>query len=126
MKKLMVAVVVLLLSGASVYAQSCCSSKVKTEVEKKGCCCGQKKIVEAASAVEENVKYVVFKADQMRCGGCAGKVTKTLKANEGVKDVNITLEDKHVKVAYDPEKTDVKGLLKEFAKIEYKVEVLEQ
>jgi len=123
MKKLLIAAVVLMLSASSVYAQSCCSSK-KADDEKKGCCCSQKKSVEASPAQE--VKYVVFKADQMKCGGCAGKVTRTLQANNGVKDVNITLEDKHVKVAYDPKKTNVEGLLAEFAKIEYKVEVLEQ
>lgn len=123
MKKFLILAVVAMLSGASVYAQGCCSSK-KADGEKKGCCCSQKKSVAASVELGDSVQFVTFKADQIKCNGCAGKVVRTLKANEGVKDVTVTLEDKHVKVAYDPKKTDVAGILAEFDKIEYKVEGL--
>lgn len=72
----------------------------------------------------EKTSYITFKADQMKCGGCAAKVTRTLKADKGVKDVTVCLANKSVAVAYDPAKTSEEGLLKDFKTIEYNVEVL--
>lgn len=86
-----------------------------------GCGCGgKKKPVAETAAVTGNV--VKFKADQMHCGGCAGKVKKLLTAADGVNGVEVDLDTKIVAVNYDASKTDADKLQAEFSKINYTVE----
>lgn len=70
---------------------------------------------------DSNVQYVTFQADQMKCGGCAGKVKRNISAEEGVKDVTVCLETKAVAVAYDSTKTSVDKLVDAFKKFDYTV-----
>lgn len=86
-----------------------------------GCGCGGKKkpVAEAVAVTGDVVK---FKADQMHCGGCAGKVKKLLTAVDGVNGVEVDLETKIVAVDYDANKTNADKLQAEFSKINYTVE----
>lgn len=68
---------------------------------------------------EANVEYATYKAPQIKCGGCAGKVTKALTADAGVKDVAINIETKEVAIAYDKTKTNKEQILKDFKAIKY-------
>lgn len=104
--------------GAKKQASSCCGSagcKCSTGTPC-GSSCGSSAAVEGAT--------VSFKAEQMACGGCAAKVKKLLTEVEGVKAVDVTLDDKTVKVVYDAEKVTVDQLKDTFGKINYTVTVL--
>lgn len=104
--------------GAKKQASSCCGSagcKCSTGTPC-GSSCGSSAAVEGAT--------VSFKAEQMACGGCAAKVKKLLTEVEGVKTVDVTLDDKTVKVVYDAEKVTVDQLKDAFGKINYTVTVL--
>lgn len=43
----------------------------------------------------------IFKVSGMTCGGCVSKVTKILKAINGVDEVNVTLANGEAKVQFD-------------------------
>lgn len=116
-------------SKKSEAAGGCCSSK-KTEAAggccgSDGCKCGSKKSEAAggccSSKKSEGDAVAYFKADQMKCGGCAAKVKKNLSADAGVKDVTVDLDSKVVKVSYDSAKTSVAQLVDDFKKFEYSV-----
>lgn len=70
---------------------------------------------------DAKVAYVSFKADQMKCGGCAAKVKKNLSAEAGVKDVTVCLDTKAVSIAYDSSVTSVDKLVDGFKKFDYAV-----
>ena len=70
---------------------------------------------------DDNVAYVLFKADQMTCGGCAAKVKKAISGVKGVKDVNVNLGAKIVGVSYDSKVTNIDGLNAGFKTIDYEV-----
>ena len=56
------------------------------------------------------------------CAGCAKKVTNTIPYEKGVKDVQVDVASKTVKVTFDPTKTNNETLVKAFAKIKIKAE----
>lgn len=68
---------------------------------------------------ESNVEYATYKAPQIKCGGCAGKVKKALSEDAGVKDVAINIQTKEVAIAYDKTKTNKEKLVKDFKSIKY-------
>lgn len=68
---------------------------------------------------DANIEYAAYKAPQMKCGGCAGKVKNALTADAGVKDVAINIETKEVAIAYDKTKTDKSKIVKDFSGIKY-------
>lgn len=68
---------------------------------------------------DSNVEYTAYKAPQMKCGGCAGKVKKALTADAGIKDVAINIETKEVAIAYDKTKTNKDKIVKDFKTIKY-------
>ncbi len=68
---------------------------------------------------DSNVEYTTYKAPQIKCGGCAGKVKKALTADAGVKDVAINIETKEVAIAYDKTKTSKEKIVKDFQAIKY-------
>lgn len=68
---------------------------------------------------EANIEYATYKAPQIKCGGCAGKVKKTLSEDAGVKDVAINIQTKEVAIAYDKTKTNKEKLQKDFQSIKY-------
>ena len=71
---------------------------------------------------DSNVAYVSFKAEQMKCNGCANKVKTNMTAEAGVKDVTVCLETKAVSIAYDSNVTSVAQLVEGFKKFDYTVE----
>ncbi len=68
---------------------------------------------------DANVEYATYKAPQMKCGGCAGKVKNALTADAGVKDIAINIETKEVAIAYDKTKTSKDQIRKDFDSIKY-------
>lgn len=82
-------------------------------------CSGKSASKPAATAVAQGESVAYFKAAAMRCGGCANKVKNAISAVDGVSSVDIDLETKSVKVAYDAAKVDVDGLKDAFHSIEY-------
>ncbi len=68
-----------------------------------------------------SMAYVSFLAEQIKCGGCAGKVYRNIMAEEGVKDVTVCLNTKAVSIAYDASLTDVEKLMAGFKKFDYVV-----
>lgn len=72
-----------------------------------------------APAAGTTVAY--FKAEQMKCGGCAAKVKKNMLAEAGVKDVAVDLGTKVVSITYDPKATDAQKLVEGFKKFDYTV-----
>lgn len=82
------------------------------------CACSNKTKAETSVQVTGNgVAY--FKAAQIRCGGCANKVIKTLRADKGVKDVAVNVETKDVAIAFDKTLTSKEQIIKDFKTIEY-------
>ena len=67
----------------------------------------------------KNIEYATFNASQIRCGGCANKVIKTLRADKGVKDVAVNVETKDVAIAFDKTLTSKEQIIKDFKTIEY-------
>lgn len=70
---------------------------------------------------DADVAYVSFKAEQIKCGGCAAKVKKNIQAEAGVKDITVCLPTKVVSIAYDSKITSVKKLIEGFKKFNYTV-----
>jgi copper chaperone len=48
------------------------------------------------------VSVLEFKVDGMHCGGCSGRLKKTLDATDGVRASHVVLETKQVTVDFDP------------------------
>lgn len=68
---------------------------------------------------DTNIEYTAYKAPQIKCGGCAGKVKKALSEDAGIKDVAINIETKEVAIAYDKTKTSKEKIVKDFKSIKY-------
>ena len=68
---------------------------------------------------DANIEYTAYKAPQMKCGGCAGKVKKALSEDAGIKDVAINIETKEVAIAFDKTKTSKDKIVKDFKTIKY-------
>ncbi len=68
---------------------------------------------------DTNIEYTAYKAPQIKCGGCAGKVKKALSADAGIKDVAINIGTKEVAIAYDKTKTNKEQIVKDFKSIKY-------
>jgi len=65
---------------------------------------------------------VQFKADQIRCGGCANKVKKLMLGIDGVDSANVEMPAKVVTVYYDKAKTSPEAMKEAFKTINYTVE----
>jgi copper ion binding protein len=66
-------------------------------------------------------RTVSFRADQMHCGGCAGKVQKNIGAEVGVISVKADPATKEVKIEYDAQKVTASEIKKDFEKFDYAV-----
>ena len=94
-----------------------------------GCCKkeggmgGCKKAQANANGVDiSKLSKVQFKADQIRCGGCARKVKKLMQGIEGVDSANVEMPAKVVTVYYDKAKTSPEAMKEAFKTINYTVE----
>jgi mercuric ion transport protein len=59
---------------------------------------------------------VTIRVPGMTCAGCAEAVRRELAKQEGVKSVEVSLEEKRIVVTYDPEKVAAKHLLESIAR----------
>lgn len=64
---------------------------------------------------------VTFKTS-IDCHNCEQKVKKNLPFEKGVKDVNVTLDTKEIKIKYRSDKTDKEKLKKAIEKLGYTAE----
>lgn len=83
-------------------------------------------IAHAGAAVKKNEAKTVtttFLAD-IDCDHCAKKIEANIPFEKGVKQVRIDLPSKTVEVTYDPKKNNDEGIIRGFAKIKVKAEVL--
>lgn len=67
------------------------------------------------------MKTVDLTIDGMHCGGCAGTIESLLRAEPGVKAVNISFDDRTARVMFDPEKVDLSALVKAVERAGYQV-----
>ena len=91
--------------------------------KKEGGMGGCKKAQASANGVDiSKLSKVQFKADQIRCGGCARKVKKLMLGIEGVDSANVEMPVKVVTVYYDKAKTSPEAMKEAFKTINYTVE----
>ena len=77
----------------------------------------------AASA--KDIKTVVFTTNPvMHCENCENKIKGNLRFEKGVKSIETNVEEQHVTVKYDADKTDAAKLQKAFSKFGYTAEVV--
>jgi len=69
----------------------------------------------------EEVTFIV----SMSCDGCKQKVEKNISWEKGVKDMEVNLEKKTVKINYDPKKTTEKKLKKAIENLKFTCEKLQ-
>lgn len=67
---------------------------------------------------------VVF-ASNIHCANCSRKVNENLAFEKGVKDLEVSVSDKTIKVSFDPAKTDTVKLKKAINRLGYSAEVRE-
>jgi copper chaperone CopZ len=63
-----------------------------------------------ASAAPPPAKVATLNVEKMTCGGCAISVKVVVKKIDGVKDVNVSYEDKKAVVTYDPRLTSAESI----------------
>lgn len=66
--------------------------------------------VGANSVMAETIKNIQYRVENMRCGGCAKRVTQALTSKDGVSNVSVDMEKKVVTISYDADKISPKGL----------------
>jgi mercuric ion binding protein len=70
----------------------------------------------------EESKTVSYKSS-MHCNGCKSTIMKTLKAENGIQDIEADVETNIVTVKYDPAKTDETKIADKIKKAGYKADV---
>lgn len=71
-------------------------------------------IILGAGSIYAAPKVVKFRAENMTCGGCSGKIKKAVLSTEGVSDFSADLEARVVTITYDDAKvkaTDLKSVI---------------
>jgi copper ion binding protein len=64
-------------------------------------------------------KVVKLRAENMKCGGCSGKIKKTVTAIDGVSDFNADLEKRVVTISYDDAKVNADQLKEAIVALKY-------
>lgn len=70
------------------------------------------------SRPKKELKEVIFKVN-MHCGNCVKKIRENISFEKGVKGLEISLEDKTVKITYDASRTDEARLAEALADLGY-------
>lgn len=78
--------------------------------------------VSAQEKKDNKNETVVFNVS-MDCMGCKNKIEKNIAFEKGVKDLDVNLENKTVKVTYDTRKTSKENLIAAIKKLGYDAEV---
>lgn len=66
------------------------------------------------------MKSVLLNVEGMSCGGCVSKIEKNLKDNDAISDIQVSLEEKTVKVEGDDSLSNM-GLKKEIEGLGFSV-----
>jgi copper ion binding protein len=72
-----------------------------------------------AGSVSATNKVVKLRAENMKCGGCSGKIKKTVTAIDGVSDFNADLEKRVVTISYDDAKVNADQLKEAIVALKY-------
>lgn len=75
----------------------------------------------AQSKPKKELKEVVFTVS-MHCENCVKKIKENISFEKGVKGLEVSLDDKTVKITYDPSRTDETKLAGALKKLGYEVE----
>ncbi len=76
----------------------------------------------SAQSTEKKLATVVFDVE-IDCGNCKAKIEKNLPFEKGVKEFEVSLENKTVQVKYRPDKTNEENLRQAIEKLGYKTTV---
>lgn len=57
-----------------------------------------------AAQPENTMKVIVIPINGMSCSACAGRIKKALTSIEGVREAEVSLEKRNVRVKYEPSK----------------------
>lgn len=76
----------------------------------------------SAQAKDKKMSTVVFDVE-IDCGSCKAKIEKNLPFEKGVKEFEVSLENKTVQVIYRTDKTNEETLRKAIEKMGYKTTV---
>jgi periplasmic mercuric ion binding protein len=79
----------------------------------------------ALYASDKKSKSVVFEVD-MDCQSCVNKIKNNISYEKGVMDLNVSLENKEVKIEFRTDKTSEGKLIEAFKKIGYTAKVKDQ
>ena len=80
----------------------------------------------AVAVQAQAVKEVVFKTEpEIECNNCVKRIKDNIRFVKGVKSISPDLKTKLVTIQYDSEKATLDDFVKAFAKIGYKVTVVE-
>ncbi len=71
------------------------------------------------SAAEKQKNQVVTIQTSAICGSCKARLEKALKATDGVEEAMLNLNNKKMKIKYDPSKTDADKLREVIANTGY-------
>ncbi len=64
-------------------------------------------------------RKAIFRAGQIRCGGCASKIKKSIGEVAGVQNVDVDVDKKLVTIQYDANKVSKKEIVDDFKKAGY-------
>lgn len=73
----------------------------------------------------QELKTVVLRSEGVHCSNCAKKISENIAFEKGVKGLEITLNNKCIKITYDAKKTTVEKLQEALRKLGYQSEVVE-
>jgi copper ion binding protein len=80
----------------------------------------------ASSSIYASDNSVTFRVENMTCGGCSGKIKKTVSAIDGVSGFEANLEKRVVTIAYDDRKVNSEQLQEAITAIKYNVSDYDQ
>ncbi|PLX10515.1 MAG: hypothetical protein C0594_04860, partial [Marinilabiliales bacterium] len=78
-----------------------------------------------AQTKDKKLKTVKIKAS-LDCQGCVNKVKKNIPFEKGVKDLDVSLETKIIKITYRADKNDDESLRKAVEKLGYDAVILKE
>lgn len=99
MKYLVAGAVIAGLAGQTVSAQSACCAAPKTVAQKQ------------LNSAQADIKAVKLDIEGMTCGSCAASVKSALGKLDGVRDVQISFEQKGGTVAFDAAKVNERSIV---------------
>lgn len=78
----------------------------------------------SAQSQKGSSKGEVLFSVPMDCHGCKTKIEKNIAFEKGVKDLDVNLEDKTVKITYDKRKTSQENLKAALGKLGYEAKAI--